>query len=55
MDLPLIGPGTVMGAAEAGLAAIVIEAGGVMVLDQPQVRALCDAHGISLWVREAGA
>lgn len=54
-DLPLIGPHTVTAAAEAGLTAIVIEAGGVMVLDRPQVTALCQARGVTLWVREAGA
>jgi DUF1009 family protein len=50
-DLPTIGPGTAMRAAEAGLDGIVIEAGGVIVLDQPQVVAICDAMGMFLWVR----
>ena len=52
VDLPVIGPGTVRAAAEAGLAAIVIEAGGVMVLDQPRVVALCGDLGLTLWVRQ---
>lgn len=51
VDLPVIGPATVAGAARAGLAGIVIEAGGVMVLDLPEVIAACDAAGLFLWVR----
>lgn len=50
-DLPTIGPATAMRAAEAGLAGIVIEAGGVIVLDLPQVIAVLDAQGMFLWVR----
>lgn len=51
IDLPAIGPDTVTGAAAAGLAGIVIEAGGVMVLDQPETIARADAAGLYLWVR----
>ncbi|MFQ1702215.1 LpxI family protein [Loktanella agnita] len=54
-DLPLIGPRTAMLAAEAGLDGIVIEAGGVLVLDLPIVRRILDAQGMFLWVRERGA
>lgn len=50
-DLPAIGPGTVEGAARAGLSGIVIEAGGVMVLDLPSTLAACDRVGLFLWVR----
>ena len=53
-DLPVIGPKTALGAAEAGMDGIVIEAGGVMVLDLPQVIATLDAHGMFLWVRARG-
>ena len=53
-DLPLIGPHTAMAAAEAGLDGIVIEAGGVMVLDLPAVRRILDAQGMFLWVRPRG-
>jgi hypothetical protein len=53
-DLPVIGPDTARNAAAAGLAGIVIEAGGVMVLDQPQVLAALDAAGLFLWVRPKG-
>lgn len=51
-DLPVIGPDTALNAAEAGLAGIVIEAGGVMVLDLPNVIRRLDGQGMFLWVRE---
>jgi DUF1009 family protein len=54
-DLPVVGPGTAVLAAEAGLAGIVIEAGGVMVIDLPRVLMLLDAMGLFLWVRPRGA
>ena len=50
-DLPTIGPETAMRAAEAGLDGIVLEAGGVIVLDRPQVVAILDAMGMFLWLR----
>ncbi len=53
-DLPLIGPATAMKAAEAGLSGIVIEAGGVMVLDMEAVCQILDAQGMFLWVRPRG-
>lgn len=49
VDLPVIGPETAVAA--AGLAGIVIQAGGVMVLDLPQVVQILDDHGMFLWVR----
>jgi DUF1009 family protein len=52
-DLPVIGPGTVRAAAAAGLAGIVIAAGGVMVIDMPEVVRLCDAANMVLWIRPA--
>ena len=51
VDLPTIGPDTAMLAAEAGLDGIVIDAGGVIVLDQPRVIAILDGMGMFLWVR----
>ncbi|WP_334061971.1 LpxI family protein [Limimaricola cinnabarinus] len=50
-DLPVIGPNTVEGAARAGLSAIVIETGGVMLLDRAATIAAADRHGIALVVR----
>jgi len=52
IDLPVIGPATVAGAAAAGLSGIVIEAGGVLVLDRSRVVAECDRLGLFLWARE---
>lgn len=53
LDLPAIGPDTVRGAAAAGLAGIVIEAEGVMVLDWRATIAVADAAGLFLWSRNA--
>ncbi|MDX8352026.1 LpxI family protein [Cognatiyoonia sp. IB215182] len=54
-DLPVIGPATAQGIVNAGFAGIVIEAGGVMVLEQEEVISILDAGGAFLWVREKGA
>lgn len=51
VDLPMIGSATPDSAAAAGLDGVVIEAGGVMVLDLPEVLANCDRLGLFLWVR----
>ncbi|WP_417724967.1 LpxI family protein [Salipiger sp.] len=51
-DLPVIGPATAEGAIRAGLAGIVIEAQGVMVLDRERVVQMLDEAGLFLWVRE---
>jgi DUF1009 family protein len=51
VDLPAIGPETVRRAAAAGLDGIVIEAGGVMVLDPGETVAAADRAGLFLWVR----
>jgi DUF1009 family protein len=50
-DLPLIGPATAKAAAQAGMAGIVIEAGGVMVLELPEVLQVLDTYQMFLWVR----
>lgn len=55
VDMPLIGVQTAMHAAEAGLQGIVIEAGGVMLLNPEGVTAVLKAHGMFLWVRPRGA
>ena len=51
VDLPAIGPDTVRGAAAADLDGIVIEAGGVMVLDREATVSAADAAGLFLWAR----
>ena len=51
-DLPTIGVDTVAQVAQAGLRGLVLEAGGVMVLNLAEVVAACDAAGLFLWVQE---
>lgn len=55
VDMPVIGPGTVARAAAAGLAGIVIAAGGVMVLDRAAVIEALGQARMFLWVRDAGS
>ena len=53
-DLPVIGPETARRAVNAGLAGIVIEEGGVIVLDRAQTCAVLDRAEAFLWVRPPG-
>ncbi len=53
VDLPAIGPETVRRVAAAGLEGIVVEAGGVMLLDREEAVELARAQGLLLWVRPA--
>jgi len=52
-DLPVIGAATAEAVVTAGLAGIVIAAGGVMVLDQARMFDTLNAAGKFLWVRES--
>lgn len=54
-DLPTIGPNTAESAIRAGLRGIVIESGGVLVIDAPDLIERLDAAGLFLWVRPKGA
>lgn len=51
-DLPVIGPQTAQTAVDLGLSGLIIEAGGVMVLDRARVLDILNAAGLFLWVRE---
>jgi len=51
VDLPAIGPETIAAAARAGLAGVVIEAGGVMILDREATLAEAERAGLFLWAR----
>lgn len=51
IDLPVIGADTVRNVAKAGLDGLVIQAGGVMVLDIEDVVSEADAAGVFVWVR----
>jgi DUF1009 family protein len=53
VDLPTIGPATVRGAAEAGLAGIVGESGRLLVLERAETVALADELGLFI-LGEAG-
>ena len=51
IDLPALGVQTVLRAAEAGLAGICWQAGGVICLDLPAMQAMARARGLFLWAR----
>jgi len=51
-DLPTIGPHTISSAVAAGLSGVVIEKGGVIVLQRQRVIQECDRLGLFLYVRE---
>jgi DUF1009 family protein len=55
IDLPAVGPDTMRAAAAAGLAGVVVQAGGVLLLGRDETVAAADAAGIFLWGREADA
>ena len=49
VDLPTIGPATIDAAQQAGLRAIALQAGHVIVLDREDVLARADSADIALW------
>lgn len=51
LDLPAIGPGTIRGAAAAGLAGVAVKAEAVMILGYAETVAAADAAGLFLWGR----
>ena len=55
VDLPTIGLRTIEGAAKAGLAGVVVEAGGALIIDKPSVIAACQEAGIFLLGAEVRA
>lgn len=55
VDLPAIGPDTVDGAARAGLAGIVVQADGVMLLERDEMIARANRHGLFIWARPVDA
>jgi DUF1009 family protein len=52
IDLPAIGPDTIAGAAAAGLAGVVVQARGVLILGREETAAAADAAGLFLWARD---
>jgi DUF1009 family protein len=55
IDLPAIGPGTATVAAEAGLAGVVVVAGGVLAAGREELRSRADAAGLFVEGFPAGA
>lgn len=51
VDLPAIGPDTVDQATAAGLAGIVIAAGGVLLIDRDEILRRADAANLFIWAR----
>lgn len=51
LDMPTIGPRTIINAQAAGLSGIVLEAGGVLISQRAETFALCQMHGVSLFAR----
>ncbi len=51
IDLPAIGPETARAASAAGLAGIVVEAGGVLLIERNAIIEVCDKAGLFLWGR----
>lgn len=51
IDLPTLGPATVRAVAAAGLGGIAFQAGAVICLDLPAMRAACAEQGLFLWAR----
>ncbi|WP_300057915.1 LpxI family protein [uncultured Roseobacter sp.] len=51
VDMPTIGPETVAALVDAGLAGLVVEAGGVILLEPEATVAAADAAGLVLWAR----
>ena len=47
-DVPVIGPATIDTAAEAGVIAIVVEAGKTLLLGKDEIIANCDALGVTV-------
>lgn len=48
-DVPVIGPATIQGVADAGLRGLAVQAGGVMVLHRAETVKLANRHGLFIW------
>ena len=49
VDVPVIGPATIRGVAEAGLRGIAVQSGGVMLLQRSESIELANSHGLFIW------
>ncbi len=50
-DVPVVGPATIETAAEAGVTAIVVEAGSTLLLGKDEIETLCEEKGISIFAK----
>jgi UDP-2,3-diacylglucosamine hydrolase len=48
VDMPAIGPRTILNALAAGLAGVVVEAGAVLLLDRPEMLRMADTRGCAV-------
>ncbi len=51
-DVPVVGPETVLTAADAGIDLIVIEAGRTLLLGGDEIGELCREHGVAVWAED---
>ncbi len=49
VDFPVVGPGTIRRAADAGLGGIALDASGVMLLQRERAIAIADQEGMFIW------
>ncbi len=49
VDVPVIGPDTIKGVADAGLRGVAVQSGGVMLLHRVETVELADRHGLFIW------
>lgn len=54
VDLPAIGPDTIVNAAAAGVSAVVLEARATLLLDRPRLEAEAVTHGVTVLGRRHG-
>lgn len=48
IDLPAVGPDTIVNAAAAGIGVIAVDAGGVLLIDRARIAELAETHAVSL-------
>ena len=53
-DVPVVGPHTIRASQEAGVSAVIIEAGQTLLLGMEEMKGLCEQHRISLHAMDAG-
>lgn len=51
-DVPVVGPATIEAAAEAGVNAIVVEAGSTLLLGKEEIVSACEEKGVSIAAKE---